>query len=49
MTREKIVITGGTGFIGKFLRHYFVNQGYKVTVVSRSQADVLWDGKHAGP
>lgn len=35
-----IVIAGGTGFLGQFLAKAFINEGYHVTVLSRSRAKV---------
>ncbi|NCG27221.1 MAG: NAD-dependent epimerase/dehydratase family protein, partial [Verrucomicrobiales bacterium] len=32
---EKIVITGGSGFLGKSLSRHLSSQGYKVIIVSR--------------
>ena len=34
--RKKILVTGGTGFIGSKLTQYLVEQGYHVTVLTRS-------------
>jgi uncharacterized protein (TIGR01777 family) len=34
--RKKILLTGGTGFIGSNLTEYLVKQGYHVTVLARS-------------
>ena len=31
--KEKILITGGAGYIGSLLSEYFVNNGYVTTVV----------------
>ncbi len=50
----KIVLAGGTGNIGQLLIPSFLNQGFKVTVLTRSlrySKDVeyiRWDGKHIG-
>lgn len=38
---EKILITGGTGFIGSALTHSLVEQGYEVSVLSRNPGSVV--------
>lgn len=50
-----IVLTGGSGFIGKALYDYFTAKGEKVVIVSRHQPDWIakeyfsrWDGKTYG-
>ncbi len=50
---KKIVIAGGTGFLGQSLRAFFEQKGYQVVILSRTplsdQANVKyheWDGKH---
>ena len=52
---DKIVIAGGSGFLGKVLSNYFVNQGASVSILTRkknlksnSLDYVLWDGKNLG-
>ena len=42
----KILVTGGTGFIGSALTRSLVEQGYDVSVLSRNSGSVL---KHCGP
>lgn len=47
----KVVLAGGTGFIGRYLKQYFLQKGYKVWVLTRSigdDDDVYWDGKALG-
>ncbi len=51
--KQKIVIAGGNGFIGKNLTAYFHQKNYKVVIFSRKTAksareakQVLWDGKN---
>src|SRR5947208_1034034 len=34
---KKIVIAGGTGFIGKYLQQKFLEEGYEVNIISRKQ------------
>src|SRR4051812_42814068 len=40
---KKIVIAGGTGFIGKYLVDQFRNLGYDVVVISRQQKNIQWE------
>lgn len=40
--KKKIVIAGGTGFIGKYLETYFTSQGYDVKIISRQPHTILW-------
>lgn len=47
----KIVIAGGSGFIGQNLNQYFNRKGYMVKTLSRkpnNKSEVLWDGKTLG-
>ncbi len=43
--KKKIVIAGGTGFIGKYLAEYFSGQGYQVIIVARSAGAVSWNNQ----
>ena len=52
---DKIVIAGGSGFLGKVLSNYFVNQGATVSILTRNKnlksnnpSYILWDGKNLG-
>jgi uncharacterized protein len=42
---KKIVLAGGTGFLGSFLASKFRSKDYSVTVISRRNGDVLWQDK----
>lgn len=42
---SKIVIAGGTGFIGKYLQEKFSDIGYEVYIVSRSKGTIQWQDK----
>lgn len=49
----KIVLAGGSGFVGRILSRDLKQHGHEVVVLSRSQARepgvVHWDGRHLGP
>src|ERR1017187_8454116 len=40
---KKIVIAGGTGFIGRYLSKRFTDLGYNVLVISRDPNHVNWN------
>jgi uncharacterized protein len=42
---NKIVIAGGTGFLGRFLASKFRERGDDVIIISRQNGDVLWSDK----
>jgi len=53
--KNKIIIAGGSGFIGKELSAYYKNQGYSVIVLTRGKSELKngisfqnWDGKTLG-
>ncbi|MHA8074632.1 TIGR01777 family oxidoreductase [Aquirufa sp. HETE-40SA] len=39
----RILITGGTGFVGGALKQFLLNQGHEVVILSRSGGDFQWD------
>src|SRR5882762_558719 len=41
--KQKIVIAGGTGFVGKYLTQKFKSSGNEVIIISRQQDNVQWD------
>jgi uncharacterized protein (TIGR01777 family) len=41
--QNKIVIAGGTGFIGQYLNKRFCDEGFEVLVISRDVHHVNWD------
>jgi uncharacterized protein (TIGR01777 family) len=41
--KTKIVIAGGTGFVGQYLNKKFTAEGYEVILISRNKYHVSWD------
>lgn len=41
--RKKVVLAGGTGFIGKFLEDKFKALGYDVYIISRQEQHICWN------
>ena len=55
MSAKRIIIAGGSGFIGTVLGHELVRRGYEVIVLTRRARrrndgirEVVWDGEHGG-
>jgi uncharacterized protein (TIGR01777 family) len=48
---NRILLAGGSGFLGRLLRPYLEAEGWQVTVLSRAAAPgtVPWDGRTLGP
>jgi uncharacterized protein (TIGR01777 family) len=47
----KIILAGGSGFIGRFLEKRFTQDGHEVAVLTRNpklKNDIYWDGETAG-
>ncbi|HSJ38621.1 MAG TPA: TIGR01777 family oxidoreductase [Planococcus sp. (in: firmicutes)] len=44
---KKIVLAGGTGFIGQYLERSYTNQGYIVHIISRQPGQVSWNDEQA--
>ena len=42
---KKIVLAGGTGFIGKYFAKKFKGLGYQVIIISRNNTHIQWDNK----
>ena len=40
---RKIIIAGGTGFVGKYLHQKFKSLGYEVFIISRQKNHINWD------
>ena len=47
MSNRKIVIAGGSGFIGAYLAEQFGKSGYEVLVISRANPYIRWDDEVA--
>ncbi len=48
---KKIIIPGGSGFLGQYLHTYFTDKGYKVLILSRQPNgpdQLQWDGRSSG-
>jgi len=45
--KQKIVLAGGTGFIGRFLEAQFRHMGHDVIIISRHKGKVCWDDPEA--
>lgn len=39
---KKVVLAGGTGFIGKYLEKQFIQQNYEVIIISRQPQHIAW-------
>lgn len=44
---KRIVLAGGTGFIGTYLANNFTAQGYEVRIISRKPGNMDWSDLHA--
>ncbi len=44
---KKIVIAGGTGFVGKYLTQKFESTGYEVIIISRQKEHINWNNEPA--
>lgn len=42
MNSKKIVLAGGTGFVGKYLKNKFIELGYDVKIISRQNNSIPW-------
>lgn len=41
--KTKIVLAGGTGFVGSYLEQKFIELGYEVIIISRKKEHINWD------
>lgn len=49
---KRIILAGGSGFLGRALSRYFQDENYEVIVLSRTpreKEDIVWDAKTLGP
>ncbi len=44
--KKKIVIAGGTGFVGQYLKKKFTATDHEVIIISRNKNHVNWDSPH---
>ena len=42
MSTGKIIIAGGSGFIGRYLTEHFTRSGYNVLIISRQKGSIQW-------
>lgn len=42
---KKVILAGGTGFVGKYVKKEYEKLGYVVIVIARSGGDIDWTGK----
>ncbi|MFD2446872.1 TIGR01777 family oxidoreductase [Bacillus sp. CGMCC 1.16607] len=45
--KKKVILAGGTGFIGQYLEHKFKELGYKVKIISRQPQHISWNNQSA--
>jgi uncharacterized protein len=45
MKIKKIVLAGGTGFVGNYLRDQFTQLGYEIIIISRNRECVQWNNE----
>ena len=46
MVKQKVLVTGASGYIGSRMCQYLAEQGYRVTALSRNQpSDSIWSSK----
>lgn len=43
---KRVVLAGGTGFIGKYLENEFLQKGYEVKIISRQPQHISWEDKN---
>lgn len=45
---KRVILAGGSGFIGSAVRLELVSAGYEVQILGRGDADLKWDGQTVG-
>ncbi|MEH7382212.1 TIGR01777 family oxidoreductase [Bacillus sp. JJ1533] len=45
--KKKIVLAGGTGFVGTYFSKKFTDLGYEVKVISRNEPNITWDDRES--
>ncbi|MBK5498589.1 TIGR01777 family oxidoreductase [Peribacillus sp. TH14] len=40
--KKKVVLAGGTGFVGKYFENHFMSLGYEVRIISRQSPHISW-------
>jgi uncharacterized protein (TIGR01777 family) len=45
--KKKVILAGGTGFIGKYFENQFNDLGYEVKIISRQPQHISWNDKSA--
>lgn len=45
--RKRVVLAGGTGFVGQHFQKRFTELGYDVKIISRQSQHISWDNKQA--
>src|SRR5438309_3479295 len=51
-SRNRIILAGGTGFLGKILRHHLAAAGFDIVLLTRKPSaphETHWDGRTLGP
>ncbi|SDM50058.1 TIGR01777 family oxidoreductase [Sediminibacillus halophilus] len=44
---KKVILAGGTGFIGNYFKERFEEKGYDVGIISRQSSYITWDDRNA--
>jgi uncharacterized protein (TIGR01777 family) len=43
--KQKVILAGGTGFIGKYFKDKFIDLGYEVIIISRQANHISWQNE----